>query len=130
VDETGTPYAFTDGDPVNGSDPSGLSLFGGVLDSFYPLSQNGIFFRFGYHHPLAGRVVAGGAALGAAVVGGGACLVGGCEVVGGAAASGGAANESEDSGFFGQLWENCQTFFGDETGSIGSPDSAFARAIK
>jgi uncharacterized protein RhaS with RHS repeats len=23
VDETGTPYAFTDGDPVNGSDPSG-----------------------------------------------------------------------------------------------------------
>jgi hypothetical protein len=24
VDETGTPYAFTDGDPVNGSDPSGL----------------------------------------------------------------------------------------------------------
>jgi len=24
VDETGTPYAYTDGDPVNGTDPSGL----------------------------------------------------------------------------------------------------------
>ena len=26
VNETGTPYAFTDGDPVNGSDPSGLMI--------------------------------------------------------------------------------------------------------
>jgi hypothetical protein len=27
VNETGTPYAFTDGDPVNESDPSGLSVY-------------------------------------------------------------------------------------------------------
>lgn len=130
VDVTGTPYAFTGGDPVNGSDPSGLGILGAILDSLNPISQNNVFYRFGYHHPVAGRVVAGGAALGVAAVGGAACLAGGCEAVGGAAATSGAANESEDSGFFAQIWENCQTFFGDETGSIGSSDSAFARAIK
>jgi len=30
VDVTGTPYAFTGGDPVNGSDPTGLNIFSWV----------------------------------------------------------------------------------------------------
>ena len=63
VDVTGTPYAFTGGDPVNGRDPSGLGILGAILDSLNPISQNNVFYRFGYHHPVAGRVVAGGAAV-------------------------------------------------------------------
>ena len=118
--ETGTPYAFTGGDPVNGRDPSGLGILGAILDSLNPVSQNNVFYRFGYHHPLAGRVVAGGAAVAAAAVAGVVCLAGACEAVGGAAATGGAANESEDGGFFANLWQNCRTFFGDETGAVGA----------
>ena len=84
ADVTETPYAFTGGDPVNTSDPNGLGFWGALVDSLNPVSQNNVFYRFGYHHPVAGRVVGGGAALGAALIGGAACLAGGCEAVGGA----------------------------------------------
>jgi len=35
VDETGTPYAFTEGDPVNGSDPGGLCNMNPFSGSFW-----------------------------------------------------------------------------------------------
>lgn len=64
VAETGTPYAYTGGDPVNRSDPNGLSFLGAVVDSLNPFSQNNVLYRFGYHHPLAGKVVADTAGAG------------------------------------------------------------------
>ena len=113
VDQTGTPYAFTGGDPVNNVDPSGLDFWGALADTFNPFSQNNALYRFGSHHPLAGRVVAGGAAVSAAAVGAIACVAGGCE----AAAAAGAGLESRLSDLAGR----CSEFFGDETGGLSLP---------
>jgi RHS repeat-associated protein len=37
---TGQPYGYSDEDPVNGSDPTGLAFSGALADSFNPFSQN------------------------------------------------------------------------------------------
>jgi RHS repeat-associated protein len=54
VDETGTPYAFTNGDPVNGSDPSGLDCggFGGFLASLSPISHCNPSYQQAYKNPV------------------------------------------------------------------------------
>jgi RHS repeat-associated protein len=55
VDETGTPYAFTDGDPVNGSDPNGLGCtgIGGFLASLSPISHCNYYFQQAENDPVA-----------------------------------------------------------------------------
>lgn len=125
VDQTGTPYAFVNGDPVNETDPNGQGFLGALVDSLNPFSQNNVFYRFGYHHPLAGRVVAGGAALTAGALGLGACLAGGCTAIaaaaGGTASAGATEDEDESPGFFASLGQRCQAFFGDETGAVEGP---------
>jgi len=69
VDETGTPYAFTDGDPVNGSDPSGL--YTPCWDALDPLSAGfGQCWSSGYAR--AGNATLIG--VGAVVIGGNAFL--------------------------------------------------------
>ena len=47
ADLTGTPYAFTSGDPVNGSDPGGLcvSIFGVVCVGSGPVTST-VYFQF------------------------------------------------------------------------------------
>jgi hypothetical protein len=57
VDETGTPYVFTGGDPVNGSDPGGLDSsdcggFGGFLASLSPISHCNPYFKQAYQNPV------------------------------------------------------------------------------
>jgi RHS repeat-associated protein len=116
VDETGTPYTFTDGDAVNGSDPNGLGFLGGLADSFDPFSQNNVFYRFGSHHPVAGRVVAIGSGGVAAVI---ACTAF-CAATVAALGLGGSEEGEANPGFFSRAWQQCQAF--DETGSIGGGD--------
>ena len=63
VDETGQPYGYTGGDPLNGSDPSGMATCSGWLGwlpgcGVITDAQNGISGgatdagRFAVHHPL------------------------------------------------------------------------------
>ncbi len=116
VAATGQPYQYPSDDPVNGSDPSGASIWGAIADSFNPFSQNNVFYRFGEHHPLAGAVVAGTTGVAAVGVGAAACVFGGCEYVG--VAVGGSAV--------------CQELFGspeaDSAGDAGA--SATAESIQ
>jgi len=65
VDQTGTPYAFTGDDPVNGSDASGLC--NGWICVFDPFSSNNPIYKDAYHANssgacgLAAKVVASSA---------------------------------------------------------------------
>jgi hypothetical protein len=54
VDETGTPYAFTDGDPVNEADPSGLDCggIGGFFSSLSPFSHCNYYFKQAQSNPI------------------------------------------------------------------------------
>ena len=64
VAETGTPYAFTDGDPVNGTDPAGLNdcgIFSVVCDVGHVVSGAA---KYVAHHPLqTAGLIAGGIAI-------------------------------------------------------------------
>jgi len=118
VDETGTPYAFTGGDPVNESDPSGASILGAIFDSINPISSNNVFYRFGYHHPLAGRVLAIGTGAAAGGIAVGAACVAFCLPAAAALGIGGAAAE-DNPGLLSRIVNQCQAFVGDETGAVG-----------
>lgn len=115
LDLTGTPYVYTSGDPVNLTDATGLDFLGALFDSFNPWSQNNVLYRFGYHHPLGGKVVVAGSGVGIAAAS--------CYIACPALAIAGAADEESNPNAFSGFFDQCRAFFGDETGAIGGSDS-------
>jgi len=119
TDETSIPYAFTGGDPVNESDPSGESFLGALVDSFNPISHNNVFYRFGSHHPVAGRALAIGTGVAAGGVAIGAACLAFCLPAAAAIGLGGGEAAETQPGLLSKIGEQCQAFFGDETGAVG-----------
>ncbi len=68
VDLTGTPYAYTSGDPVNGMDPLGLGcgIFSVVCDVGHVVASGA---KWVYHHPAETIGVVAGVAAAATGVG-------------------------------------------------------------
>jgi RHS repeat-associated protein len=114
VDATGTPYAFTGGDPVNGSDPLGLCNSqgnGNAWDLVNPFSNNNPLRCWAQKHPTGGKVVVAvtGVSIAAA-----ACYLA-CPAI----AALGAADEEGNPSAAANLWNRCSSFFGDEAGAVG-----------
>ena len=119
VATTGQPYQYAGDDPINGSDPSGLSFLGGLADSFNPWSPDNVFRRYAEHHPLGGDVILGAASVGIAAA---ACYLG-CPLL----IAGGAAEGESNPGFFSNLAQRCQSFLSatGDAGSVGGGSPAF-----